>query len=64
MVPRNLNLPKPGRLKTRKVIDGLYVVRGAYAQRFDYFDSSRLYTTKEEVDHEQPSEPLKSKSRV
>jgi large subunit ribosomal protein L29 len=65
MVPRNLNLPKPGTLKTRKVIDGLYVVRGAYAQKFGYFDTSRLYTVKEEeVDHEQPSEPLESIERA
>jgi hypothetical protein len=65
MVPRNLSLPKPGRLETRKVSDGLYVVRGAYAQKFGYFDTLRLYTVKEaEVDDERPSEPLKSKSRA
>jgi hypothetical protein len=48
VVPRNLNLPQSGTLKTEKVIDGLYVVKGAYSLKSDYFATSRLYSSKDE----------------
>jgi len=63
MVPRSLNLPKPGKLQTERIREGLYVVRGAYAQKFDYFDSSRLYAAKEEPETEQPAEASCAKAR-
>jgi hypothetical protein len=62
MVPRNLSLPKPGPLRTEKVRDGLYVVRGAYAQTFDYFASSRLYAAKEEPEAEPSAEGSRAKA--